>query len=156
MAASLRAEWYAVHVETPAALRLSPADRARLSENLRLAEQLGAETVTLSGERAAEEILRFAREKNVTKIVAGKPRRSGASASGWAAASSTSSSAAASDIDIYVTVGDEGEAGPRGERRASAARSAGPPIVYNGSPRHRPSPRSWPSACSGGRTSPTS
>ena len=29
MAAGLRAKWYAVNVETPAALRLPPADRAR-------------------------------------------------------------------------------------------------------------------------------
>lgn len=74
MAASLHARWYAVNVETPATSQLGPSDRARVSRNLRLAEQLGAETVSLSGERQAEEILRFARERNVTKIVVGKPR----------------------------------------------------------------------------------
>jgi len=74
MAAGLRAEWFAVNVETPSTLRLPPEDRARITQNLRLAEQLGAETATLTGERPAEEILRFARERNVTKIVVGKPR----------------------------------------------------------------------------------
>ena len=44
---------------------------------LGLAEELGAETVTLSAPDMAREILRYAREKNVTKIVLGKPRRRG-------------------------------------------------------------------------------
>jgi two-component system, OmpR family, sensor histidine kinase KdpD len=74
MAAAMRMSWYAVTVETPAAQRLPSADRARITQHLRLAEKLGAETVTLTGERAAEEILRFARGANVTKIVVGKPR----------------------------------------------------------------------------------
>ena len=40
------------YVETPASLRMSAADRERLAENMRLAEQLGGETVTLRGEDA--------------------------------------------------------------------------------------------------------
>lgn len=74
MADSLRAQWFAVNVETSSTLRLSAVDRARISQNLRLAEQLGAVTITLTGDRPAAEILRFARERNVTKIVVGKPR----------------------------------------------------------------------------------
>jgi two-component system sensor histidine kinase KdpD len=73
MAASLRAEWIAAFVETPAALRLSTADRERVTQNLRLAEQLGAQVVTLSGQGAADETLRYARAHNVTKIVVGRP-----------------------------------------------------------------------------------
>ena len=73
MAASLRAEWIAAYVETAAALRMSEADRERVAENLRLAEQLGAETVRLSGESAAQEVILYARRRNVTKIVVGKP-----------------------------------------------------------------------------------
>jgi two-component system sensor histidine kinase KdpD len=105
MASSLRAPWYAVNVETPATLRLLPADRARISQNLRLAEQLGAETITLTGERAANEILRFAREQNVTKIVVGKPRvrrfvdRLGTSFVDELILGS-------GDLDIYVTAGE--------------------------------------------------
>jgi two-component system, OmpR family, sensor histidine kinase KdpD len=74
IATGLHAAWCAVNVETPATLRLPAAARAQLSQNLRFAEQLGAETVTLSGERSAEEILQFAHERNITKIVVGKPR----------------------------------------------------------------------------------
>jgi two-component system sensor histidine kinase KdpD len=73
MAASLHAPCIAAFVETPASLRMSDAARARLSENLRLAEQLGAEAVTLKGELAAQETIRYARSRNVTKIVIGKP-----------------------------------------------------------------------------------
>jgi two-component system sensor histidine kinase KdpD len=76
MAALLRAEWLAVYVETPAYLRLPEADRDRIVHTLRLAEQLGAETVTLSGENVSEELLNYARTRNVSKIVVGKPRRS--------------------------------------------------------------------------------
>ncbi len=73
MAGTLHADWIAVHVETPASLRMSDADRRRLAENLRLAETLGAETATLSGQSAAQETITYARAHNVTKIVVGKP-----------------------------------------------------------------------------------
>lgn len=74
LASALRAPWIAATVDTPATQRLSPAARARLQETLRLAERLGAETVTLSGPAAADELLALARERNVTKVVAGAPR----------------------------------------------------------------------------------
>lgn len=75
MAARLRAKWLAVYVETPAHLRLPEADRERVVHTLRLAEQLGAETVTLSGQSVSEELLTYARTRNVSKIVVGKPLR---------------------------------------------------------------------------------
>lgn len=71
LADSLRAEWVAATVETPR--RLSDRGRAQLDKTLRLAEQLGARTVTLSGTRVAEEIVAYAQTHNVTKIVVGKP-----------------------------------------------------------------------------------
>lgn len=75
MATALRAEWIVAYVETPGLVRLSEADRTRLAGTLRLAEQLGAETASLTGQRMSEEILAFARARNVTKIVIGKPKR---------------------------------------------------------------------------------
>src|SRR2546426_755925 len=42
---------------------------------LRLAESLGAEAVTLGGSSAGEEIANYARERNVTRVVIGRPRR---------------------------------------------------------------------------------
>ncbi|HWT83169.1 MAG TPA: sensor histidine kinase KdpD, partial [Candidatus Methylomirabilis sp.] len=73
MADSLRAEWIVAYVETPAHARLSEEDRAQVAETLRLAERLGAETVTLNGQRISEETLAFARARNVSKIIVGKP-----------------------------------------------------------------------------------
>ncbi|MCZ2074094.1 MAG: sensor histidine kinase KdpD [Bryobacterales bacterium] len=73
MAASLHAEWIAVYVETPAHAHLSEADRTRVIQNLRLAEQLGADTVTRFGHSVSQELLAYARERNVSKILVGKP-----------------------------------------------------------------------------------
>lgn len=73
MAMGLRAEWIAVTVETPQTLHMSEVARERLAANLRLAEELGADSQVLSGTDAAEEIVTFARESNATKIVVGKP-----------------------------------------------------------------------------------
>ena len=72
MAERLRAEWIVAFVETPS-FASAPADaRDRVLSSLRLAEQLGAETVTLSGDRVADALLRYARTRNVSKIVIGK------------------------------------------------------------------------------------
>lgn len=72
LADSLRAEWTAAHVETPGVAALPDADRQRLASHLRLAERLGAETVTLAGTDPAAETIAYAGRRNVTKIVVGK------------------------------------------------------------------------------------
>jgi two-component system sensor histidine kinase KdpD len=73
LASSLHADWIAVHVEPPSSLRMSSRDRAQVTENLQLARTLGADSVTLSGAKGAVEVIRFARQRNVTRIVVGKP-----------------------------------------------------------------------------------
>jgi two-component system sensor histidine kinase KdpD len=104
MARGLHAPWLAVYVETPASIRLSQEDRRYLSQNLNLAAQLGADVVTLSDERAAEAIVRMARERNANKIVVGKPRTRG-----WREQLFGSFvddiTRLSGDIDIYVTAG---------------------------------------------------
>jgi two-component system sensor histidine kinase KdpD len=75
MADRLGAEWIAVYVETPGHARMTQEARDRVVQTLRLAEQLGATTVTASGARMSDEILALARARNVTKIVVGKPGR---------------------------------------------------------------------------------
>jgi two-component system sensor histidine kinase KdpD len=74
MAMSQHAQWIAAYVETQP---LSPSDprHNRVVQNLRLAESLGAEVLTLSGRSITEEILTLARAKNVSTIVIGKPVR---------------------------------------------------------------------------------
>jgi two-component system sensor histidine kinase KdpD len=75
MATALHAPWIVVYVETPALLRLPEAERDRRIALLRLAESLGAEAVTLGGSSAGEEIANYARTRNVTRILIGRPRR---------------------------------------------------------------------------------
>ncbi|MHB8092303.1 MAG: DUF4118 domain-containing protein [Syntrophales bacterium] len=73
IAAGFRAEWIAVHVEAPSHIRPSQDDLKLLAEHMRLAESLGAQTATLTGRKASDEILNYARERNVSKIIVGKP-----------------------------------------------------------------------------------
>lgn len=73
MAAGLRAEWMVVWVETPRQQQLRGKDREYAPEALRLAESLGAEAVTLDGQDATQEMLAYARRRNVTRILVGKP-----------------------------------------------------------------------------------
>jgi len=75
LATRLGAEWAVAYVETPAHARLSDEARARVAAMLHLAERLGAETTTLSGPSVSEEVLAYARSRNVSQILIGKPAR---------------------------------------------------------------------------------
>lgn len=75
LANALHAEWLAVYVETPRLQHLPQSARDRVLRTLKLAESLGAQTDNLSGEHVAEELLDFARQRNVSKIIVGKPLR---------------------------------------------------------------------------------
>ncbi len=111
MAADLHAKWVAVYVQVPRHLRLPQSERDRLVQTLRLAEQLGAETVTLTGENVAQELLNYARSWNATKIVVGKPLRS--LWKEWLFGSVVSELVHQSgEIDIYVITGAAGEGQP--------------------------------------------
>jgi two-component system sensor histidine kinase KdpD len=73
MAAGLRAEWMAVYIEPPSMASLPEKARQQVQQNLRLAEQLGAETFVLPSSSPVTEIIDFARSHNITKIIIGKP-----------------------------------------------------------------------------------
>ena len=77
MADALDAGWFVVYVETPELLKLAEADRDRRIDILRLAESLGAETVTLDGPSAAATLLEYAQTRNVTRVVVGHAKRKG-------------------------------------------------------------------------------
>lgn len=108
MAAGLSAEWIAVYVEAPHKVKPSESDLRQLAEHMRLAESLGAETVTLSGPKASEEILAYARDRNVTKIVIGKPTHPR-----WKdklfGSMLDELVRGSGDIEVYVISGDTGE-----------------------------------------------
>ena len=77
MADALDAEWTVVYVETPSLLRLSDAQRNRRIDVLRLAESLGAESVTLDGPSAADTLLEYAQTRHATRVIVGAPKRRG-------------------------------------------------------------------------------
>ncbi len=76
LADELKADWYAVYVETPDQAGMSPERRDRIAHILQLAEELGAHSINLPGRSVAETIMDYARQHNVTKVIAGKPLRS--------------------------------------------------------------------------------
>jgi two-component system sensor histidine kinase KdpD len=76
IAQDAHADWYAVYVNTPSVKEPSEAEKGYLADALNLAEELGAKAITLAGTDIADEIVRFAEENSVTRIVIGKPLRS--------------------------------------------------------------------------------
>ena len=62
----------ALYVQTPDRSALSKDDLARLTDYMRLAQQLGARIVTTHGEDVATQIAEYARLSGVTKIVIGR------------------------------------------------------------------------------------
>ncbi len=73
MAFNLKAPWIALYIEKQKAL--SPAAQITLNKNLALARELGAEVISTADEDVVSGLLRVARRKNITQIVAGKPLR---------------------------------------------------------------------------------
>jgi two-component system, OmpR family, sensor histidine kinase KdpD len=71
MAAALDAPWVAVSVEQDVG-HGRQAVQDQVAQHFRLAERLGAETVTLAGQDVAGTLLDYARSRNVTKLFIGK------------------------------------------------------------------------------------
>src|SRR6266849_4699896 len=72
----LGAKWTAIYVETTRYHHLGEGERDRIAESLRLAEKLGAETLTIPGRRIVDELVAYAQANNVTQIIIGKSHRS--------------------------------------------------------------------------------
>ena len=119
LATSLKADFIAIYIETPELQKLSEQRRAAILKTLKLAQELGAETTSLSGDNLAAVLLSYARSRNVTKLVIGKSMRPT-----WKRILRTSLadelSSRTTDVDVYV-VGHDVDARPDtpGESRAS-------------------------------------
>ncbi|HTQ74087.1 MAG TPA: sensor histidine kinase KdpD [Burkholderiales bacterium] len=104
-AAALHADWIVAYIETPQLQRLPAEQRDAVMQDLRLAESLGATTVTLGAPQMSAAILEYAREKNVTKILLGKPTRKGWRR--WLLGSVVDTVVReAEDIDVYLLGGE--------------------------------------------------
>ncbi len=68
------APWSVAHVERPSGSRADAVSATRLSDAFKLAEQLGARPVTISGDDVVRAVLDHAHRNNVTQIVIGKTR----------------------------------------------------------------------------------
>ncbi|SDV47085.1 sensor histidine kinase [Chitinasiproducens palmae] len=75
LAAGLRCDWLAVHVQTPRQERRADAARAQPLAALKLAGEMGAESVTLAGVDAVATLLDYAKARNVNRLVVGASRR---------------------------------------------------------------------------------
>lgn len=73
----LASDFYAVYVESsnfePG--RISPEDHARLTENLKLAEELGARVVRLKSNKVADALIDFAKREGITHVIFGQSVR---------------------------------------------------------------------------------
>lgn len=114
MAAALDAPWLAVSIDLTGAPASSPSQQ-RIAQNFRLAERLGAETVTIAGQSVTATILDYARSRNVTKILIGRTNQPR-----WRrflfGTVVDEMLERCGDIDIYVIHGDEepDDGSPRG------------------------------------------
>jgi two-component system sensor histidine kinase KdpD len=75
MADNFNAEWTVIYVETPERNKFSLQKNENIARTLNLAEQLGAQVITLSGTNVQATLLDYAHKHNITKIIAGKPIR---------------------------------------------------------------------------------
>jgi two-component system sensor histidine kinase KdpD len=73
LATESKAELLVATVTLPGLKEISTREKLYLSAALNLAEGLGAKIYSLSGTSVADELVRFARQNNVTRIVLGKP-----------------------------------------------------------------------------------
>lgn len=116
----LRAPWAVLHLDTPQAASLPEEDKDRLAANMRLAEQLGAETVTLPALSPSRDIIAYANSNNFTHIVVGRPSGSRWRQL-WQGSVTQDLIRHAGHISVHVISGDDKEAQPaRGVRAAQA------------------------------------
>lgn len=111
------AAWVAVTVETPAAHGLPEAAKDRIDAALRLAAQMGGDTVTLHGDDVGECVLSYAREHNCTQIVVGRARKAGWLRR-WSRSVTDDLISRAGDFTV-VLVGGEDETRPKPARPAA-------------------------------------
>lgn len=72
IADSSLAKWIAIYIKPADVSFMTKESKKKLGENMELAKKLGAEVVILHGESPEEQILRYSKVRNVTKIIIGR------------------------------------------------------------------------------------
>ena len=75
-AENFNSEWLAVYVEPSYKFNMGYEESLQLEKNLKMAEELGGKVFRLTGIDIAEEIVSFAKKKNISLIVIGHSERS--------------------------------------------------------------------------------
>ncbi len=105
MAGGLKAQWSAVYIENERHFRLNKEGQDAIERTLRLAERMGAKTEIVQGAKASEDILTYARNNGMTKIIVGKTKKSR-----WheviAGTLADQLIRGSGEIDVYVVTGD--------------------------------------------------
>ncbi|EJM95493.1 sensor histidine kinase KdpD [Herbaspirillum sp. YR522] len=120
LAAKLQAEWLAVHVDLADA-RHGLAARERVLDHLKLAQSLGAQTASISGDDLPAALLQFARARNAGKLVVGQQR----AAHWWRSTLSQRLAARGEGIDIYSVARSQ----PGAQRGDDGAPAAADPLA---------------------------
>jgi len=72
----LRAQWTAIHVETPAYVRAGETERDKIAQTLRLAQRLGGSAISIPGQDAALTVAEYAQTNQFAHIIVKKEARS--------------------------------------------------------------------------------
>jgi len=72
LAGLLDAPWHVIYIETPALQALRDTKRHQIMKTLKQAQDMGAETASLSGNDAAEITVQYARQHNLVIVMAGR------------------------------------------------------------------------------------
>ena len=77
IAKRFKCEWFVVNVNSTKifAPKATPKSNEALESHFKLARQLGAEVITLTGKSISEELAKFAQTRHVTQIIIGHPTR---------------------------------------------------------------------------------
>lgn len=113
LATRLGCVWHAVYVETPRLHRLPESERRAILRSMRLAQELGAETATLSDPAPERAILRYAREHNLGKIVIGRRQRETRRLPWPTARFADRLARLGPDLDLLIVAVEERPVGPR-------------------------------------------
>lgn len=101
MAEAFHSSFTALFVETSDTKEMKEDTLKRLRQNMRLAEQLGAQIVTVYGEEPSEQIAEYARISGITKIVLGRTNHP-VNAFFHSKTLADQLTTLAGDIDIYI------------------------------------------------------
>jgi len=101
LAAKLQANWLAEYVDMPVWPRATITHRERSLKHLKLAQSLGAETASISGDDLAQALVQFARSRNAGKLVIGQSRRTGWQRL-WRPQLAQRLAALGADLDVYA------------------------------------------------------